>query len=137
MSAPLAHWLGDGASSPQIAVAVITIWNLIDDALTPVLGGRGLVALYQRTLFLTAQACVAGIELPDLRKELQAATTPAALQVLISRQSPVTATALGDNFLHTFHGLVISLVGPSLTERLLHNAWTHASGGPPAQDTLP
>ena len=133
----LGRLTGGGTSADQVAAAVIEIWNLIDDGLTPVLGGRGLVALYQRTLFLTAQDCSALTGLQEARQELLAATTPAALQLLITRQAPDTAAALGSTFLQTFRGLVTSLVGPSLTERLLHNAWTLAPGGAPAQDTPP
>ena len=137
MPAPLAQRLGDAASAAQIAEAVITTWHLIDDVLTPVLGGQGLVALYQRTLHLTAPACVALADWPEAATELNAATTPAALQLLIARQTPATAAVLGASFLQTFHGLLASLVGPPLTERLLHQVWTHAPGGPPAQNILP
>ncbi len=59
-------------SAAQVAAAVIQSWHLIDDGLTPVLGGRGLVALYQRTLFLTAQDCNGLMGLPAALQELLA-----------------------------------------------------------------
>lgn len=134
VAVPLDSWTAGGMSAAQVAAAVIEIWHLIDDGLTPVLGGRGLVALYQRTLFLTAQDCSALMGLQDVRQELLAAATPAALQLLITRLTPDTAAALGSTFLQIFRCLVTSLVGPSLTERLLHNAWTSAPGDAPAQE---
>ena len=137
MPAPLAQRLGEAASAAQIAAAVITTWHLIHDVLTPVLGGRGWVALYQRTLLLIAQGYTALAEWPEAATELKAAATPAALRLLIARQTPACATALGACLLQTFHGLLAGLVGPPLTERLLHQVWTQVPGGPPAQNTLP
>ena len=95
------------------------------------------MALYQRTLLLIAQGCTALAEWPEAATELKAAATPAALRLLISRQTPACATALGACLLQTFHGLLAGLVGPPLTERLLHQVWTQVPGGPPAQNTLP
>ena len=43
----------------------------------------------------------------------------------------------GGALLQTFYELLASLVGPSLTERLLRSVWAHSSSGPPAQDTSP
>ena len=137
VAVPLDAWTAGGMSAAQVAAAVIEIWHLIDDGLTPVLGGRGLVALYQRTLFLTAQDCSDLMGLPEARQELLAAATPAALQLLIARQTPDTAAALGVTFLQNFRRLVTSLVGPSLTERLLHNVWNPVPGGAPAQEPSP
>ena len=80
VAVPLDSWTAGGMSAAQVAAAVIEIWNLIDDGLTPVLGGRGLVALYQRTLFLTAQDCGDLTGLPEARQELL--LEPRALEVV-------------------------------------------------------
>ena len=116
---------------------MITAWHAIDDALTPVVGSRGLVALYLRALHLTAvdPALAAGGE--PARLALNAATTPALLQALIARQSPADAAATGATFLQVFHGLLSSLVGPSLTERLLRAVRTSSPSNAPSQDKLP
>ena len=42
------------ADPTQIAAAVLAIWEEIDDALTPIVGAQGLVALYRRTVHLAA-----------------------------------------------------------------------------------
>jgi len=124
-------------SADQTAQTVITAWHAIDDALTPVVGSRGLVALYLRALHLTAvdPALAEGGE--PARLALNAATTPALLQALIARQSPADAAATGATFLQVFHGLLSSLVGPSLTERLLRAVRTSSPSNAPSQDKLP
>jgi len=132
ITAPLALRVGDDASAPQIAEAVIVMWNEIDDALTPVLGARGLVALYRRTLHLTAAAR------PDLAAGpdgVLLATEPTLLRALIARQGAEQAANLGSAFLQEFNGLVTSLIGPSLTGRLLRAVWLPPSSGAAAQDT--
>ena len=117
--APLATHCGHLPTSDQTAQAIITAWHAIDDALTPVIGTRGLVALYQRSLHLTASdPGLATADGPD-RLALIAANAPALLQALIARQNPADAAAIGNTFLRVFYGLLSGLVGPSLTERLL------------------
>lgn len=55
VAAPLAHRLRLEASAPQIADAIVETWHEIDTALTPIIGKRGLAALYRRSVFITAQ----------------------------------------------------------------------------------
>ena len=122
-------------SAGHIAQAVITAWHAIDDALTPVIGARGLVALYLRTLHLTAAN--PGLATADGRDKLalNLANTPAQLQALIARQSPADAAAIGNIFLQVFHRLLSSLVGPSLTDRLLRAVWPLSPSSISPQDT--
>src|SRR5687768_10983754 len=68
------------ARAGQIADAAVAIWQAIDAALAPVLGQRGVVALYQRSLHLASQTypwlpCGPGsgrlaLDLPALRMVL-------------------------------------------------------------------
>ena len=125
--APLAHRVAPGADAVQIASAVVGLWHEIDDALTPIVGAGGVVALYQRSLHLTATAH------PWLAIKANGGD-PANLQSLLAQQSPANAAIAGSAFLHTFHTLLVSLVGPSLTERLLRPVWAPPSSGPPPQD---
>jgi len=41
----------------------------------------------------------------------------------------------GGALFQSFHALLTSLVGASLTDRLLHSVWVHSSSTSPAQDT--
>ena len=59
----------------QTAQAVITTWHIIDDALTPVVGARGLVALYLRALHLTASDPVLAVAGQPGKLAFNAATT--------------------------------------------------------------
>jgi hypothetical protein len=110
------------------------MWQEIDDALTPVLGARGVVALYRRTLHLTAVACPGVASGAD---GLLHATDPTALKALLVRQRADHAAMLGSAFLSEFNGLVASLIGPSLTGRLLRAVWLPPSSGLTAQDISP
>ena len=135
--APLAPQRDGLLSSGQTAQAIITAWHAIDDALTPVIGPRGLVALYLRSLHLTASD--PGLATADGLGKLavNAATTPALLQALIARQSPAAAAAIGNTYLQVFYGQLSGLVGPSLTERLLRAVGPLSPSSTSAQDTSP
>jgi hypothetical protein len=132
LAAALSHRAGSEADAARIAEAAIAIWHEIDDALTPIVGPQGVVALYRRSLHLTVAAhpwVEGGID------GARAALDPAALKAVLAQRSSAEAAAGGSAFLQTFHELMASLVGPSLTERLLRSVWAPSSSGPPAQDT--
>ncbi|MDP3082928.1 MAG: hypothetical protein Q8N44_04445 [Rubrivivax sp.] len=116
----------------QIGDAVFAIWEEIDDALTPILGPRGMAALYKRSLHLAASAhpWLAAADEND-----PPAVGPAALKSALARRSSTSAAAGGNAFLQTFHELLVTLVGASLTERLLRPVWSISSSGPSALDT--
>lgn len=136
-AASLAPQGGHALSSDQTAQAIVTAWHAIDDALTPVIGARGLAALYLRSLHLTAaHPGLATADGPG-KLVLTAAPTPAQLQALIACQSPANAAAIGNTFLEVFHALLSSLVGPSLTERLLRAVWPLSPSSLPPQDKWP
>ena len=130
----LAHRVGDDATAAQVAAAVVVIWHEIDAALTPVVGKGGVAALYKRTLYLTGAAHP---WLALRREDLSTGVDLVALKAALSQQSSAAAVAGGNDFLQTFHTLLASLVGASLTERLLRSVWAKPSSGPPAQDTSP
>jgi len=130
--AALAHRVTDPADAAQIADAIVAIWMEIDEALHPIIGHRGVAALYNRSLTLTAAAY------PWLAMGHQgvlAAIDPTALKAALVSQAPAEAAAGGNALFHSFHELLASLVGPSLTDRLLRSVWAHPAGASPAQDT--
>jgi hypothetical protein len=134
MQQPLASRVESGADSKQIAAAVLAIWEEIDDALTPIVGPLGLVALYRRTVHLVAaqHPWMAGRDEGVLTD-----TDPAVLKSVLARRSSAEAEAGGNAFLNTFHELLASLIGASLTARLLRSAWEPPSSGTAAEDTTP
>lgn len=132
--APLAGRIAGNADAAQIADAVVAIWLEIDLSLHPVIGHRGVAALYNRSLKLTAAAypwLAAGH-----RGALATVDSSALRAALVLRTAP-EAGAGGCAFFHSFHALLASLVGPALTSRLLRTVWARPSGDPPAQETSP
>lgn len=71
-----------------------------------------------------------------MHQGVQTTVDLAALKAILAQQDSETATA-GGALLQTFYELLASLVGPSLTERLLRSVWENPLSGPPAQDTSP
>ena len=120
------------ANAAQIADAMVATWHEIDAALTPIIGSKAVVALYKRSLHLTAKTHP---WLAGTHEGVQATLDLAALKATLAQRSSADAALGGNALLQTFHQLLCSLVGPSLTERLLRPVWADPSSGPPAQDT--
>jgi hypothetical protein len=118
--AALIQRVGADANSATIADAIVAIWREIDAALIPVIGHRGTAALYKRSLYLTAAAHP---YLGGMHEGVHTAADPASLASVLAQQSSTVAAAGGAAFLQTFHELLATLVGPSLTERLLRSVW--------------
>ena len=129
---PLADRVSDGADAEQVADAIVAIWLEIDQALHPIIGHRGVAALYNRSLHLTA---VAYPWLAIDQPAVPAAVDPAGLRSTLVQQAAAEAAAGGSALFLTFHELLASLVGASLTDRLLRSVWTHSSAVLPVQDT--
>ena len=134
-AAPLTHRAGAGADAMQVAQAVVAVWQEVDLALRPIIGAGGVLALQQRSAHLTA------VQHPWLRAGLGAdglaGFDEAALTAVLARQDAAQALACGNTLLRTFHALLTSLIGASLTERLLRPVWGPPPISAPAQDMSP
>lgn len=114
-----------------IASELVAIWRGIDAVLYPIIGQRGVAALYQRSLHLTSRSY------PWLASSHEANHTSIDfmhLKALLERQQCADLIAGGAALFKTFHELLVSLVGPSLTERLLRSVGANLFSGQPAQD---
>ncbi|MDQ3229708.1 MAG: hypothetical protein M3Q13_08260, partial [Pseudomonadota bacterium] len=60
-----------------------------------------------------------------------------ALKSVFAQQADEAAANAGVDLLLTFHALLVGLIGPSLTERLLRSVTFSASSSPQAKDTSP
>ncbi|HEY0661166.1 MAG TPA: hypothetical protein VGD21_07605 [Lysobacter sp.] len=118
----------------QVADTVVSTWQDIDTVLSPIIGQRGVAMLYKRSLYLIGPAHP---WLAGMHESVQATVDLEALKSAFAQQNSTNAAAAGGAFLQTFYELLTSLVGPSLTERLLRPVWAPFSSGPPAQDTSP
>ena len=123
-----------GASGEDIAQAIATLWRLINLALCPIIGQAGVAALFKRSLLLTTSAHP---WLPTGLDPIEPGLDLTALLAALSQQSGASAASGGGAMLQTFYELLATLVGPSLTERLLASVRETTSSGAPAQDSLP
>ena len=133
-AAPLVRRFGADASAAQVAAAALATWREIDAALAPIVGPRGVAALYLRSLHLSraTHPWLAGAS-----AGLHDAHDLAALEAVLARQDSASAATGSNALLQTFHDLLATLVGASLTERLLRCVWANTSSGSPARDAAP
>ncbi len=127
--APLAR---SGADAEQIASAARSIWLDVDAALSPIIGQRGVVALYRRSLDLTRadHSCLVTVyDAASQRDDFN------GLQAALAEQESPAAAAANDALLQTFCGLLVTLIGTSLTERLLRSTWDRHTSGVAARGT--
>lgn len=132
VASTLERLAAQGANTTRIAAAVVSTWQAVEAALAPVIGAKGVEALYRRSLYLVRNrhpwlAAAQGEPVMDLAL-LAAALAP--------QESFTAAAAAGDQF-ESLYELLRSLIGPSLTGQLLRAAWDNPFGGPPAQDRTP
>jgi hypothetical protein len=110
----------------QIAGVIARTWVDIDGALSPVLGKRGVAALYKRSLHLSGSAHV---WLSDIQVGPNTAIDFESLQKAFTGQSNSEAASAAAAMLRAFCDLLVSLVGTSLTGRLLSPVLTHFQVG--------
>jgi len=105
---PLANSARRDADAAQTADAIVATWQRIDAALAPVIGSKGVAALYERSRHL------AGRIHPWLA---DAAIDLAALDSVVARQRDTDAVLGCSVLVQTFERLLGDLIGPSLAER--------------------
>ena len=111
------------------------MWSDIESALQPVLGRRGVAALFTRTLHLTATRYP---WLGPLKAgHADAAADLVELTGLFAAQQPGIAMEAGNELFMIFRELIATLIGARLSERLLQAPWSTPSRATPAQDPAP
>jgi hypothetical protein len=116
----LGRRVGSDPGADGVARSIASLWRDIDVNLSPILGARGVAMLYKRSLVL---ASAVHAWLPRVDEPLPTAVDLAPLQAALMQQDNAVALDGGSAFLRTFYELLSSLVGPSLTERLLRSIW--------------
>ena len=121
-----------GADALRIAEMAVSIWVDIGMTLSPIIGQPGVAALLKRSIYLTRSAhpCLAAV-LEDKAQPDELL----ALQGVLAHQTSATAVAANVALLQTFQDLLTSLIGLSLTERLLLPVRGKPSSGQAVQDT--
>ncbi|MET0776837.1 MAG: hypothetical protein ABWZ65_15330 [Pseudomonas mandelii] len=132
--ASLAHRVGPDADIARIAQAIISTLRDMEVVLTPIIGQQGVAALYRRSLHLCASAHP---RLASTRDKVPAGMDLTALKSVIVEQSDVDALFFGEVLLTTFYELLTTLIGPSLTARLLRGMWEPSLSDTPSQENSP
>lgn len=120
-----------GGGTDAITAQALTLWDDLSGALVPIIGQRGMSALFSRALHL------AGARHAWLGEAVQAAGGVPAFSVLAgvgSRQAEDDAIVAIADLFETFERLLVTLIGASLSERLLQPLRDDPSD-PPRQDT--
>lgn len=113
----------------SVSRCVASLCEDIALALTPIVGVRGVAALYKRSLFLTSREHPA---LSGLHESVESTMDLSRLTATLTSLSEAEANKAGAALLLSFYELLGSLVGFALTERLLSALWDHPSNEIPA-----
>jgi len=122
--APMSTWLND-ADTSQVADAAVALWRQIDQALHPIIGHRGVAALFNRSVKNTAA------RFPWIGQDPHdalAVVDPSVLKAALLLQTAAEATAGVDSLFQSLRALLTSLVGSSLTDQLLRPVWARSPG---------
>jgi len=121
----LRHRAGDSPDALAIAKATSETWLLMSVQLTPVIGGNGVDAILKRSLYLTS-VVFPWLSVPDAQLDID--SLPVRINVLLAGREPVAAAQASSSLLITFTELLATLIGNSLTRRLLDPVWITAPG---------
>ena len=121
-----------GASSEQVAEAVGSTLRDVEQVLASIVGARGAAALYKRSLHLANRAFP---WLPDASTSAPMALDVRPLTAALAGQTAADAAMAGARVLREFHALLTTLIGASLTERLLRSVWAPFLSNPSTLDS--
>ncbi len=122
---------GNDGPNEAPADAIAATWRRIDAALSPIIGPLGMAALFRRSVSLARAGQPA---LAAVRTDAPGADPFASLHEALSGQTGPVAAEAQAALLQTFHDLLVSLIGASLTERLLRSAAAFPQSGAAAED---
>lgn len=119
----LVHSAGDTSNAKSIAQATLSTWHQVSIRLVPVLGARGVDALFRRALHVTSKTYPwLGIDGHD--EDL--AILLSGLRTRVATRERIDALEACHALLLNFTDLLASLIGDSLTSRLLMTVWAPA-----------
>ena len=129
--ASLARLATEGADALRIADSAVAVWRELDAALSPIIGLRGVAALFKRSLLLTAPghpSLVAAHWVVETQGDFD------SLRASLKQQSVASAIATNGALLQQFVDLLTNLIGESLTERLLQSVLDNPPGHASVQE---
>jgi hypothetical protein len=117
----LAHRAGDAPDASAVAEATTSIWRQVAALLIPVLGARGVDVIFRRALSLRSKT-FPWLALGAAQGDNSALM--ASLKTQLAGQETDVAAEAACVLLMTFFELLATLLGESLTERMLNPVWT-------------
>lgn len=123
----------ESADTVRIAEIAVSIWDDVGVALAPIIGQSGVSALFKRSIYLTrtSHPC-----LQPINENALPSGDLAVLRTVLAQQDRIQAIAVNAALLQNFHEVLITLIGASLTERLLRPAWETPSSGYAVQENM-
>ena len=124
----LAHRAGDVPDASAVSEATASAWRQVDALLTPLIGANGVDVIFRRALSLTSKVfpwLAIGEEHGDSSALL------VSLKVQLAGRDTATVTEVACTLMVTFIELLSTLIGESLTERIVSSIW--ASPLPPSE----
>lgn len=134
IAASLALRIDHTADIQHVADVIITMLQDTNTALAPIIGPKGVAALYRRSLHLCTSLH------PRLATPYTRLADPldlSDLRSLLIQQNQTDVVFFGEQLLKALYELLATLIGPSLCARLLLEAWDNNSSAPPVQETSP
>jgi hypothetical protein len=116
----LAQGAGEAPDASAIAEATLNTWRQVTDRLAPVIGARGVDALFSRSLHVTSKTFP---WLAMAENNGNSAALLTSLKVRLAGQETAAAAEASVALLVNFTELLATLIGASLTERLLASVW--------------
>lgn len=125
------HSAGLARSAQEVAASAARAWQGLAERLTPIIGERGFLALYARSLHITQR------DFPWMPLDQSGVDASAlalsSLEKSLQNQHPALAENAHRVLLTTFTALLDSLIGETLTARLVHESRDGASAGRPQE----
>jgi hypothetical protein len=117
-----------------VADAAVVGWSAVAEALVPIIGQSSVTMLYRRCLVSVGidRTWLPGVTAVDLPEN-----DWTVLHASLSRQTAKEACEACESLFVAFSDLLGSLIGPSLTEQLLHPVSAHPPTRSAEQDNSP
>lgn len=131
IASALSRLTADEAGADRFAALAAEKMHAIHLALAPIIGERGVSALYRRSLFLIGQDTP---WINELYGQADAGTDYATLQSAVARQPAADALRITGRLFTTLYSVLVSLIGAALAERLLHPMFEPSPNGHAVQE---
>lgn len=132
MEAALVSLAAAGASSGEIAETAVKKWRELAVVLSPIIGQQGVTALYKRALHLIRDDYPWLLSNDDGEPVVDDFSS---LEKALANRSSTEASAANLALYKSFHTTLVSLIGASLTDRLIASIFDNTLRGDAVQDT--